>query len=324
MVEVLTQLQPELAELDPAIAGPLRALLDDQGAASTDELALAFRKFVETVSREQPLILAFDDIHWGEEALLDLIEHVAFVSTGAPILLVCMARPELLERRPEWRGLLRLEPLTPEEAQQLIAVRLSDREPNNKVSQRILAAAEGNPLFVQEMAAMLQESGDDEVAVPPTIQALLAARLDQLEESERTVLEAAAVEGEVFHRGAVQTLTPDEPRLTAQLTALVRKEFIRPDRPALEGEDSFRFRHLLLRDVTYDAIPKARAVWPARALRRLARTACPAAGRIRRLPPRAGISLPSRPSRYGRRVGRARAAGVGKARTGGDRGARPE
>ena len=257
VVEVLTQLQPELAKLDSAISGQLRALLHDQGAASTDELAVAFRKFVETVSREQPLILAFDDIHWGEEALLDLIEHVAFVSTGAPILLVCMARPELLERRPGWRGLLRLQPLTPEEAHQLIAVRLSDREPDDKVSQRILAAAEGNPLFVQEMAAMLQESGDDEVAVPPTIQALLAARLDQLEESERTVLEAAAVEGEVFHRSAVQTLTPDEPRLTAQLTALVRKEFVRPDRPALEGEDGFRFRHLLLRDVAYDAIPKA-------------------------------------------------------------------
>jgi hypothetical protein len=86
--------------------------------------------------------------------LLDLIEHVAFVSTGAPILLVCMARPELLDWRPGWRGLLRLEPLTPQEAQQLIAVRLSDREPDDKVSQRILAAAEGNPLFVQEMAAM--------------------------------------------------------------------------------------------------------------------------------------------------------------------------
>jgi tetratricopeptide (TPR) repeat protein len=257
VVEMLKQLQPRLADVDPVIAGPLRALLDDQGTASTDELAWAFRKFVEAVSREQPLVLAFDDIHWGEEALLDLIEHVAVVSTGAPILLVCMARPELLDRRPGWRGLVRLEPLSPTEAQQLILARLGGRDPGDEVSQRILAAAEGNPLFVQEMAAMLQESSDDEVAVPPTIQALLAARLDQLDEAERTVLEAAAVEGEVFHRSAVQALAPDEPRLTAQLTALVRKEFVRPERPALEGEDGFRFRHLLVRDATYDAIPKA-------------------------------------------------------------------
>ena len=118
------------------------------------------------------------------------------------------------------------------------------------------AAADGNPLFVQELAAMLEESSDESIATPPTIQALLAARLDQLDPDERTVLEAAAVEGEVFHLDAVRALTPDEP-LTAKLTALVRKEFVRPYRPAFEGEDGFRFRHLLLRDATYDAIPKA-------------------------------------------------------------------
>ena len=190
------------------------------------------------------------------------------------------------------------------------------------MSQPILAAAEGNPLFVQEMATVLR-NGDDEVAVPPTIQAVLAARLDQLQAAERTVLEAAAVEGEVFHRDAVQTLTPGEPRLTAQLTALVRKEFVRPDRPALDGEDGFRFRHLLLRDATYDATPKATrcnlheryADWL---------EARRAAGRFRRLPPRAGLPLPSRPSRHGRRVGRTRTAGLGTARTRGDGGARPE
>jgi class 3 adenylate cyclase/DNA-binding SARP family transcriptional activator/tetratricopeptide (TPR) repeat protein len=255
VLEMLTQLQPQLDLLEAAIAAPLRALLEGAGTSSTDELAWAFRKLVEAVAHERPLVLVFDDIHWAEEALLDLIEHVAFVSSGAPILLLCMARPELLDRRPGWRGLLTLEPLSTEQTEELIRTRLGD-DPGAGVADRIVAAAEGNPLFVEEIAAMLQAS-DAKVRVPPTIHALLGARLDQLDSRERSVLEAAAVEGEVFHRGAVETLTATDPGLTAVLTALVRKEYIRPDRPALEGEDGFRFRHLLLRDATYDAIPKA-------------------------------------------------------------------
>ena len=104
---------------------------------------------------------------------------------------------------------------------------------------------------------MVQASGDGEVEVPPTLQALLAARLDQLDQPERSVLERGAVEGEVFHQGVVQALTPEESRLTSQLTALVRKELIRPDRPLFAGEDAFRFRHLLMRDAAYEALPKA-------------------------------------------------------------------
>jgi predicted ATPase len=253
---MLTQLRSRLPDLDPGVFALLRSLLDDEGGAATDELAWAFRKFVEAVSQEQPLVLVFDDLQWADDALLDLIEHVAFVSAGAPILLLCMARPDLLDRRPGWRGVIRLEPLTPAEAEQLIKARLAGREPGAAVSERMIAAAGGNPLFVEELA-MLQESGTEQPVVPPTIQALLAARLDQLDPGERTVLEAAAVEGEVFHAGAVQALTPDEHGLTARLTALVRKEFIRPDRFVLPDEDGFRFRHLLVRDATYEAIPKA-------------------------------------------------------------------
>jgi predicted ATPase len=256
VVDIVLQLRSDMADPESAVSPPLRALLEDRGAASADELAWAFRKFVEASARERPLVLVFDDIQWAEEALLDLIEHVAFVSSGAPILLVCMARPELLERRAGWRGLMRLEPLTPQEAEQLISARFGGRPPDAARSQRIVAAADGNPLFVQELAAMLEESSDETIATPPTIQALLAARLDQLDPAERTVLEAAAVEGEVFHVDAVRALIPDEP-LTAQLTALVRNEFVQPYRAEFEGEDGFRFRHLLLRDATYDAIPKA-------------------------------------------------------------------
>ena len=107
------------------------------------------------------------------------------------------------------------------------------------------------------MVALLRESPGGAVAVPPTIQALLAARLDQLDPAERVVLERGSVEGRVFHRGAVQALSPDEAQLVGPLTALVRRELLRPDRPQFPGEDAFRFRHLLIRDAAYDALPKA-------------------------------------------------------------------
>src|SRR5205814_4446910 len=125
------------------------------------------------------------------------------------------------------------------------------------LKERIREAAEGNPLFVEEMVALVEESGDGEVSVPGTIQALLAARLDQLEPSERRVLERGSVEGRVFHRGAVQALAPDEEQLEGRLTELVRKELVRPDKAQLPGEDAYRFRHLLIRDAAYDALPKA-------------------------------------------------------------------
>src|SRR5438034_3621935 len=172
-----------------------------------------------------------------------------------------MARPELLDRRPGWAGgklnatTVLLEPLTPQETDELIE-RLAPVD--DALRTRIREAAEGNPLFVEEMLAMVRESGNGgEVLVPPTIQALLAARLDQLDPSERAVLERGAVEGKVFHRGAVEALTPEETQVSARLMALVRKELVRPDRAQLAGDDAFRFRHLLIRDAAYDALPKA-------------------------------------------------------------------
>ena len=135
---------------------------------------------------------------------------------------------------------------------------------------RIAAAAAGNPLFISEMLAMTQEAGG-EVEVPASLKALLAARLDQLDPAERRVLECGSVEGEVFHRGAVQALTPEEAQVTPRLAALVRRELIRSDRPQFAGEDGFRFRHLLIRDTAYDALPEGDPRRPAPALRRLAR-----------------------------------------------------
>jgi class 3 adenylate cyclase/tetratricopeptide (TPR) repeat protein len=259
VVEVLKQLEAQRSqvELDPMADEALGALLGDGGAASTDEIAWAFRKLLEAVAAEAPLVAVFDDIQWGEEVFLDLLEHIALLSTGAPILLLCMARPELLDRRSGWGGVLRLQPLAVEEAATLMDARIAGRELGVDVREQILRAAGGNPLFVEEMAAMVEASDDGQVEVPPTLQALLASRLDQLDPPERSVLERGAVEGEVFHHGVVQALTPDEPRLTARLTALVRKELVRPDRPVFAGEDAFRFRHLLMRDAAYEGLPKA-------------------------------------------------------------------
>jgi tetratricopeptide (TPR) repeat protein len=259
VVEVLRQLEGHWSrlELDPVAAEALAALLGQGGTSSTDEIAWAFRKLLEAVATEEPIVAVFDDIQWGEDVFLDLLEHVAFLSTGAPILLLCMARPELLDRRSGWSGVLRLQPLGPDEAEALMEARIGGRELGAGVRERILGAAGGNPLFVEEMAAMVQASGNEEVGVPPTLQALLTARLDQLDRPERSVLERGAVEGEVFHHGALQALTPDESRLTNQLTALVRKELICPDRPLFAGEDAFRFRHLLMRDAAYESLPKA-------------------------------------------------------------------
>jgi class 3 adenylate cyclase/tetratricopeptide (TPR) repeat protein len=258
VVEIVKQL-PEV-ESDPAAAETIRALLGEQQlVTSSEEIAWAFRKQLEVVASERPLVCVFDDLHWGEETFLDLVEHVADLSRDAPILLLCMARPDLLDRRTGWGGgkvnatSVLLEPLTPEETDLLIdnLAHLA-----GGLRTRIREAAEGNPLFVEEMVALLQESGDGEVTVPPTIQALMAARLDQLEAQERDVLQCGSVEGRVFHRGAVQALSPEDVQMTTRLTALVRKELIRPEKAQLSGEDAFRFRHLLIRDAAYEALPK--------------------------------------------------------------------
>ena len=259
VVEVVKQL-PE-RELDGAASIAIRALLGEESVStSSEEIAWAFRKLLEAVAAKTPVVCVFDDIHWGEETFLDLVEHVADLSRDAPILLLCMARPELLDRRTGWAGgkvnatSVLLDPLGPEETGRLIET-LAHLDDDLRV--RILEAAEGNPLFVEEMVALAEASGGGAVTVPPTIQALLAARLDQLDASERSVLERGAVEGRIFHRGAVQALAPEELQLMARLTSLVRKEFVRPDTTQLPGDDAFRFRHLLIRDAAYDALPKA-------------------------------------------------------------------
>jgi class 3 adenylate cyclase len=259
VVEVVKQLSDVEMEGDAGEA--IRSLLGQTATqAAADEIAWAVRKLLERAAGDRPLVCVFDDVHWGEPTFLDLIEHVADLSREVPILLVCIARPELLERRPSWGGgklnstTVLLEPLDADDTDRLITG-LGNLD--DSLRQRVREAAEGNPLFVEQMVALVRESPGSEVVVPPTIQALLAARLDQLEAAERGVLETGSVEGRLFHRGAVQALTPAEAHLATRLSGLVRKELVRPDRPELPGEDAYRFRHLLIRDAAYESLPKA-------------------------------------------------------------------
>jgi class 3 adenylate cyclase len=257
VTEVVKQLRPT-----GEVTGPLAAIIGEHAEPSSpEEIAWAFRKLLESEAAERPVVVVFDDLHWGEPAFLDLVEHVADLSRGAPILLLCMARPELFDRRAAWGGgklnatNVLLEPLAPDEAAELIAELDEDIEPG--LRGRILEAAGGNPLFVEEMVAMVGEDGGAEMSVPPTIQPLLAARLDQLEPAERDVLERGSVEGQVFHRGAVVALAPEEPEVDGRLIALVQKDLVRPEPAVVQHEEAYRFRHLLIRDTAYDALPKA-------------------------------------------------------------------
>jgi tetratricopeptide (TPR) repeat protein len=227
-----------------------------EGASTPNELFWAVRMQLEEVAEERPLVVVFDDVHWGEETFLDLIDHVADLSRGAPLLLLCLARPELLDERPFWGGgklnatTILLEPLTAEHCVELIEAHGGVESGSQE---RIVTAADGNPLFIEEMLALVREDGD--VRVPPTVQALLQARLDQLALDERTVIEGGAVEGQIFHRGAVVELTR-APAIEPQLQRLVRKELIYPATATLAGDQAFRFRHLLIRDAAYDGLPK--------------------------------------------------------------------
>jgi class 3 adenylate cyclase/tetratricopeptide (TPR) repeat protein len=249
VVEVIRQL--DSTPPDAAVGAAIKSLLGESGiATSPDDIAWAFRKLLEHAA---PVIVVFDDIQWGEDTFLDLVEQVALLSAGAPMLVVCLARPELAERRPGWPVSARLEPLGPGDVDALLPGTVT-----GKLRERIAHAAGGNPLYLTEMVAMAADGGD--VSVPGTLKALLAARLDRLDRAERGVLERGAVEGELFHRGAVQALEPTDLNVAPRLTALVRKELIRPERPLLPSEDGFRFCHLLVRDTAYEAVPKARRV----------------------------------------------------------------
>jgi class 3 adenylate cyclase/tetratricopeptide (TPR) repeat protein len=263
----------------PSIVERVTELLGMGATPNAEETFWAVRKVLEAMAAERPLVCVIEDLHWAEPGLLDLIDHVTDWSREARILLLCNARPEFLERRPGWAGgklnatTVALQPLSVEEIDELIANLLGGTDLDATIVARIGEAAEGNPLFVEQLLAMLADQGvlrseggrwttSGEVTlvvVPPSIRALLGARLDALGDVERRLLEAAAVEGRTFHVGTVAALTDlSRPEVETALMGMARKELLRPDRAQLEGEDAFRFRHILIADVAYDAIPKRR------------------------------------------------------------------
>ena len=233
--------------------------------SSPPETQLAFRRLLEGRAEERPQVVVIDDLQWAEPVFVDLVEHVADLSRDAPIFLLCVARTELLDLRPAWGGgkvnstSLLLEPLGEEECVTLME-HLVESPLDEALRERITAASAGNPLYVEEMLAMVREhGGDGEIAVPPTIHALLQARIDALDGDVRVVMERGAVEGEVFHRGAVSELTPGPIRaeVESHLATLVRKELIRSTAPTFPQDEGFRFRHLLIRDAAYESLPKS-------------------------------------------------------------------
>ena len=267
----------------PAPNAQVAALLGD-GQASADEIAVAVRRLFESAAADRSLVVVFDDLQWAEPTFLDLIEHVADWSRGASILLLCLARPDLLELRPGWGGgklnatTALLEPLSSTETDELIDALLGGANLDGELRERIRAAAEGNPLFVEQMLAMVQESPGD-VTVPSTIQALLAARLDQLPPPERAALERGSIEGQVFHRGAVAALAPDDPDVSSRLLGLVRKELVRPSPSSLPGDDAYPFPPPADQGRRLRCAAEGGAGGPARAVRPLARGARPLARR---------------------------------------------
>jgi class 3 adenylate cyclase/tetratricopeptide (TPR) repeat protein len=261
-----------------SIADRVTQLAGVSDPTGSEEISWSVRRFLEALARQRPVVVVLDDIQWGGAAFLDLVEHVADFSRGAPLLLLAMARPDLLDVRPGWGGgklnafTISLEPLSPEECEILIGNLLGSTDLDADVRERIADAAGGTPLFVEEMLAKLIDDGlldrsdgrwvptEDlsDVPVPATIAALLAARIDQLSADERSVLERAAIGGTHFFAGAVRALSSshDGDGVDASLTGLLRKDLIRPDRSSLPGEDAYRFRHMLIRDATYEATPK--------------------------------------------------------------------
>ncbi|HEY6759094.1 MAG TPA: protein kinase [Baekduia sp.] len=218
-----------------------------------EETAWALRRALERLAADRPVVVALEDLHWAGDPLLDLLDHVAALAAGAPLLLLCLTRPELLDRRPTWaaphprRHVVLLDVLADDDARAL-AAHLGAPD-----AAAVAARAEGNPLFVEQLVAVAPDA--DALALPLSIQAVLSARIDGLGPAQRTLLQRAAVEGRTFHLGGLKALLPAD-GLHARLVDLVRQGLVATDRPLVAGEDAFRFTHALLRDAAYASLAK--------------------------------------------------------------------
>ncbi len=249
--------------LDESVTRHLAILLglDPEGSVDDrEELFFSVRVFIESVAREQPTTLVLEDIHWADRSLLDLVELLAARLRDLPVLILTLARPELLDLRPAWGGglpaytALPLSPLSTADAEELAQLRLGRL---HEAATRLADTAGGNPLFIEQLAATMAESSAAG-ALPTTIRGILAARLDALPAEERALLLDAAVVGKTFWRGALERMVDGSDGLSELLGALERRDLIvRDTTSAIEGEQQFAFKHVLIRDVAYELLPRA-------------------------------------------------------------------
>jgi class 3 adenylate cyclase len=245
-------------EQAPLIAERITQLTSQaEGVASMGEIFWAVRRFLEALALRNPLVVVLEDLHWAEPTLLDLVEYLDAWTAESPLLVVCLARPQLLERRPGWTArekTLKLDPLDAQEAQRLVA-ELAGDELADEARAKILEVAEGNPLFLEQLLAFVEEAGIDALAsVPPTVEALLAGRIDRLDPEERALLDRSAVAGREFARSAVVHLSPPEELagIDGRLETLVRRGLVEASQ-----DETFQFHHPLIRDVAYAGMTKA-------------------------------------------------------------------
>ena len=231
----------------------------EHSAADRETLFFSVRIFIEAVARQQPTMLVFEDLHWADSSLLDLIELLAARLRDLPILVLALARPDLLDARPAWGGglsqysALPLEPLSAEESRVLARHLLAEG-----ASDAVAENAEGNPLFIEQLAATMLETSGGRMSLPNSIRGLLAARLDALPPDERTLLLDAAVVGKTFWRGALAAMGCGQD-VAELLGALERRDLVRRDTvSSFEGDQQYSFTHVLIRDAAYDLLPRAR------------------------------------------------------------------
>ena len=261
-----------IADLLANASGVLEAV---EAEAKSQEIAWAAREWAAKLAEPQPLVLVFEDIHWGEEPLLELIEHLAEHVRDAPLFILCLARPELLEVRPGWGGgrlrsaAIELEPLADDESEQLIDALIAGTTLAPTCRTEILDVTEGNPLFVEETIRMLAENDVQltvATGIPNTLQALIAARIDRLPAIEKRLVQRAALIGRIFWEGALAHLSPELDDIDPHLESLVLRDLVlRESRSTISGERAYKFKHVLIREVAYQGLSKsARAAQHAR------------------------------------------------------------
>ena len=253
-----------IAELLGLASGVMEAVEGQRGAP---EIAWAAREFADELADVQPLIMVFEDIHWAEEPLLELIDHLAQWVRERALLIICLARPELLDIRPGWGGgrvrstAIELEPLARADSEALVDALLEEHQVTVKVRARLLDKAEGNPLFVEETVRMLVEEGaDGGDRIPDSLQAMIGARIDRLPAGAKIVLQRGAVIGRTFWAGAIDHLSPeyDSDELEDLLDDLLLRDLVtREERSSISGEAAYRFKHVLIREVAYGGLSKS-------------------------------------------------------------------